>query len=413
MPIETPQKDLNALRINRGTEKFTPSSNNGGSKKRLWYILAVVAVLAIAIFFGRGLLSSPIEVKIGVVQNVYPSQANSVLTASGYVVASRKAAVGSKGTGRLVYLSVEEGSHVKEGQIIGRLEASDVEASHAQAEASLEAAKATLESSRAALVNADSVLHRTQVLFRQSVFSSADLVSAEAAYKQALALVNNNAANVHLAERGVQAAAVQVEFTNIRAPFEGTVLTKDADIGDIITPFGAAAGSKADIVTLADMNSLDAEVDVSETNIANVRVGQPCEIMVDAIADKRYKGKVHMIVPTADRAKGTVMTKVDFLDRDERVLPEMSLKVLFLKDSAAATGSNTPKLTVPASAVVTRGGKKIVYLLKEEKVTETEVTLGEASGSGIAVISGVRDGDKVVLSPEESLKNGMKVKIKE
>jgi RND family efflux transporter MFP subunit len=409
--IETQPKNLNALRINRNAPVISTNSG-GGSPKKLWYALAAIILLAIVFFVVRGMMSSAVTVKTGIVENVYPSQANSVLTASGYVVAGRKAAVGSKGTGRLVYLGVEEGSLVKKDQIIGRLEASDVGASLQQAQASLSAAKATLENAKAVLANADSSLHRTQVLYRQSLVASADLNSAEAAYKQALAFVGTNEANVQLAERGVQAAQVQVEFTNIRAPFDGTVLTKDADIGVVITPFGAATGSKGDIVTLADMNSLDAEVDVSQTNISNVHVGQPCEISVDAIPDKRYKGIVHMIVPTADRSKGTIMTKVDFLDRDSRVLPEMSLKVIFLKDSSVAS-SDKPKLTVPASAVVTKGGKKVVYVISGDHVTETPVTLGEATGSGIVVISGITDGQKVVLSPDEKISNGTNVKVAE
>ncbi|MFI5264405.1 MAG: efflux RND transporter periplasmic adaptor subunit [Candidatus Kapaibacterium sp.] len=412
MPIETQQKDLNALRIKRDTPVITNGSSGGGSRKGLWYSLAAIAILALIFFIVRGMMTSAIVVKTGTVENVYPSQANSVLTASGYVVASRKAAVGSKGTGRLIFLSVEEGSKVKKGEIIGRLEAEDVGASLAQAQASLVAAKATLENAKAAETNADSIFRRTKNLFRQSLVASADLDAAEAGYKQASALVNADAANVQLAERGVQAAGVQVEFTNIRAPFDGTVLTKDADIGVVMTPFGAASGSKADIVTLADMSSLDAEVDVSETNISQVHVGQSCEISVDAIPDKRYKGVVHMIVPTADRAKGTVLTKVDFTDRDVRVLPEMSLKVLFLKDSSVA-GSDKPKLTVPATAVVTRSGKKEVFVISGDHVTETPVTLGEAAGSGIEVISGIRDGDKVVLNPDEKISNGTKVKVGE
>ncbi len=411
VPIETQQKDLNALRIKRDAPVVTTTSS-GGSRKKLWYALAAIIVLALAFILIRGMMTSAVQVKTGVVENIYPSQANSVLTASGYVVASRKAAVGSKGTGRLIFLGVEEGSRVKKDEIIGRLESSDVGAALAQAQASLAAASATLENGKAALDNADSTLRRTQILYRQALVASADLVSAEAQYKQALALVNTYIANVHLAQQGVQAANVQVEFTNIRAPFDGTVLTKDADIGVVMTPFGAAAGSKADIVTLADMRSLDAEVDVSETNIGQVHVGQACEISVDAIPGKRYKGIVHMIVPTADRSKGTVLTKVDFLDRDSLVLPEMSLKVLFLKDSAVA-GSDKPKLTVPASAVVTRNGKKIVFVISGDHVTETPVTLGEASGSGIAVVSGLSDGEKVVLSPEETLSSGTKVKIAE
>ncbi len=412
MPIETQQKDLNALRINRSAPATITTGNSTGSRKGLWYSLAVIAVLILGFFIVRGMMTSAVEVKTGVVENVYPSQANSVLTASGYVVASRKAAVGSKGTGRLIFLNVEEGSRVKKGEVIGRLESEDVGAALAQAQASLTAAKATLENGKAAMTNADSILRRTKTLYRQSLVASADLDAADASYKQALALVNADAANVQLAERGVEAANVQVEFTNIRAPFDGTVLTKDADIGVVMTPFGAAAGSKADIVTLADMGSLDAEVDVSETSISQVHVGQSCEISVDAIPDKRYRGVVHMIVPTADRSKGTVLTKVDFTDRDARVLPEMSLKVLFLKDSAVA-GSDKPKLTVPASAVITRGSKKVVFVISGDHVTETPVTLGEAAGSGIEVISGIHDGEKVVLSPEEKLSNGTKVKIAE
>jgi RND family efflux transporter MFP subunit len=412
VPIETQQKDLNALRINRSAPAVVTTQNSGGSRKGLWYSLAVILVLVLGFLIVRGMMTSAVVVKTGVVENVYPSQANSVLTASGYVVAVRKAAVGSKGTGRLIWLGVEEGSLVKKDQIIGRLESADVAASLAQAQASLDASKANLESSKAALDNADSAYRRVLKLFKQSLVAEADLGAVEAAYKQALALVKNNEANIQFAERSVQAAQVQVEFTNIRAPFDGTVLTKDADIGVVVTPFGAASGSKADIVTLADMNSLDAEVDVSQTNISSVHAGQPCEISVDAIPEKRYKGVVHMIVPTADRSKGTIMTKVDFLDRDGRVLPEMSLKVLFLKDSSTS-GSNTPKLTVPASAVVTRGGKKVVFVITGDQVTETPVNLGEASGTGIVVISGITDGQKVVLSPDEKLSSGTKVKIPE
>jgi RND family efflux transporter MFP subunit len=414
MPIESPKADLSALRIKRDTPQ--PSSNgqqrSGKSNKTIIYVVIAVVILAVLFYFGQGLFSSPEPVQEGVVSVAYPSQANSVLTASGYVVASRKAAVGSKGTGRLVWLGVEEGSIVKNNQIIGRLENSDVLAAVAQADASLTAAKATLENAKAGLENADSTYHREQALYKKQLVASADIVNALAAFKQAQSLVNTDEANVQLAERTVQAAQVQVEFTNIRAPFDGTVLTKDADVGDVMTPFGAAAGSKADIVSLADMSSLDAEVDVSESNLEEVHVGQPCEISLDAVPEKHYHGKVHMIVPTADRSKATVLTKVDFIDRDARVLPEMSLKVIFMKDSTQVDTSG-PKLTVPAAAVVSKDGKKIVFLIQGDQVTETPVILGETVGNGLEVKSGLKDGDKVVLSPADKLKNGMKVKVGE
>jgi RND family efflux transporter MFP subunit len=415
MPIESPKADLSSLRINRSA----PAQNSNGQQrasgktsKTVIYVAVAVIILAVLFYFGQGLFSSPEPVEAGVVAMTYPSQANSVLTASGYVVASRKAAVGSKGTGRLVWLGVEEGSIVKKNDIIGRLEDPDVEAALLQADASLNAAQATLENAKDGLVNADSTYHRELMLYNEKLAASADLVNAQAAYKQAKDLVNTDEANVELAQRTIQAAQVQVEFTNIRAPFDGTVLTKDADVGDVMTPFGAAAGSKADIVTLADMTSLDAEVDVSESNIEEVHVGQPCEISLDAVPEKRYRGVVHMIVPTADRTKATVLTKVDFLDKDKRVLPDMSLKVQFLKDSTQVDSSG-PKLTVPATAVVTKDGKKMVFLIQGDEVRETPVLLGESVGNGLEVKSGLKDGDKVVLSPADKLKNGMKVKVGE
>ena len=414
MAAESPKTDLNSLRINRTTPAQPTNGDSGGTAKIITYSVIGLAIVALIVYLlTSGIFSSPEQVSVGTVSKTFASQASAVLTASGYAVASRKAAVGSKGTGRLVYLGVEEGSVVKKDQIIGRLESSDVNAALQQAQASLAASKSNLQNIQASLENADSTVRRSRYLYQQGLASSADLTLAESQFKQQKAQVATAEANVVLAERGVQSAQVQVEFTNIRAPFDGTVLTKDADVGDIMTPFGAAAGSRADIVSLADMKSLDAEVDVSETNIENVHLGQPCEITLDAVPEKRYKGRVHMIVPTADRSKATVLTKVDFQDIDGRVLPEMSLKVIFLKDSSSEADTTGPKLTVPAAAVVTRNGRKVVFVLHETTVTETPVVLGEAMGSGIEVKQGLAEGDKVVLTPSEKLKTGAKVKLEE
>jgi RND family efflux transporter MFP subunit len=412
MPIESPKKDLNSLRINRTA---TASKASGSGKGKLFAAVGILLVVLVGLWMllSKSLFTSAELVQSGTVSRAYASQANAVLTASGYIVASRKASVATKGTGRLIYLGVEEGSLVKKDQIIGRLDASDVQAALGQAQASLIVAKANLGNARATLENADSTVHRQRVLFRQNLASQSELTTAESQYKQALSQVASGEANIQLAERGVHSAEVQVEFTNIRAPFDGTVLTKDADVGDVMTPFGAAAGSRADLVTLADMSSLDAEIDVSETNIEQVHLGQPCEITLDAVPEKRYKGIVHMIVPTADRSKATILTKVNFVDRDARVLPEMSVKVVFMKDSSVATDTAGPKTTVPASAVTSRNGKKVVFVIHGETISETPVTLGETMGSGIEVISGVVVGDKVVLHPSEKMSSGTKIKTAE
>ena len=409
MSSDTQKADLSSLRINR----TTPQSNGSvGLKKNfiLYSSIGAVLLIGVAILFLSGGMSSAEQIETATVSLTYPSQANTVLTASGYVVAQRKAAVASKGTGRLEYLGVIEGDRVTKGSIIGRLESSDVEAALGQAKANLGVAKAGVDQAKAELDDATSNYEREKSLYNQNLASKADYDPANARYKKAVAGVVSAEASVNAAEAAVRSAEVQVEYTYIRAPFDGTVLTKDADVGDVITPFGAASGSRGDLVTLADMTSLEVEADVSESNIEKVRTGQPCEITLDAIPDKRYHGTVHKIVPTADRAKATVLTKVQFQDRDELVLPEMSAKVIFLnKETEKTTESSTAKISLPASAVTTRNGKKVAFLLRNESVVETPVVVGELMGNSIEIKEGLSVGDKVVLHPSEKLSSGSKI----
>jgi RND family efflux transporter MFP subunit len=411
MSSETQNADLSSLRINRSA----PLPNGpGGSKKNfvLYSTVGAVLIFGVAFLFFSGGMSSAEQVETATVSMSYPSQANTVLTASGYVVAQRKAAVASKGTGRLEFLGVIEGDRVTKGSVIGRLESSDVDAALGQAKASLNVAKAAVDQAKAELEDATSNYEREKSLFNQSLVSKADYDPANARYKKALAGVVSAEASVNAAEAGVRSAEVQVEYTYIRAPFDGTVLTKDADVGDVITPFGAASGSRGDLVTLADMSSLEVEADVSESNIEKVYTGQPCEITLDANSSKRYHGFVHKIVPTADRAKATVLTKIQFDDRDEQVLPEMSAKVIFLnKELEKTTENSTPRISVPMSAVTTRGGKKVAFLLRGETVAEVPVVVGELMGNSIEVKQGLSVGDKVVLHPTEKLSSGSKVTL--
>jgi len=409
MSSDTQNADLSSLRINRSA----PEPNRpGGSKKNfiLYSSIGAVLIISIVLLMLSGGMSSAEQIETATVTLSYPSQANTVLTASGYVVAQRKASVASKGTGRLEFLGVIEGDRVTKGTIIGRLESSDVEATLGQAKANLGVAKAGVDQAKAELDDATSNYEREKSLYNQNLASKADYDPANARYRKAVAGVVSAEASVNAAEAAVRSAEVQVEYTFIRAPFDGTVLTKDADVGDVITPFGAASGSRGDLVTLADMTSLEVEADVSESNIEKVHTSQPCEITLDAIPDKRYHGVVHKIVPTADRAKATVLTKVQFLDRDELVLPEMSAKVLFLNKVTENTEENsTAKISVPVSAVTTRDGKKVAFLLRNETVVETPVVVGEMMGSSIEIRQGLSVGDKVVLHPSEKLSSGSKI----
>lgn len=400
-------EDLSKLKI----EKSAVALQRGKRKKPLYWVAAILIILLI-IMFSRGTFTPAVKVSVSSVSLTYPSQAITVLNASGYVVAQRKASLASKTTGRLVWLGVEEGSLVRKGEIIAKLENEDVSAARTQAAANLNVARSGLEQSEAELKDSTISLQREKSLLDRGYTARADYDTAEARYKKAKAAVEGAKAAIDANIAALKGAEVAIEYTLIRAPFDAVVLTKDADVGDIITPLGAAANAKAAVVTIADMGSLRAEVDVSESNIGKVKVGQPCEIQLDALPENRFRGEAHMIVPTADRSKATVLVKVRFIDRDKRILPEMSAKVAFLSRPVAAE-EQKPRVTVSPSAIVTRNGKKIVVVIKNDHAIETPVTAGQQIGDFIEVLGGVKAGERLVLKPSDKLKTGDKIKIEE
>ncbi len=390
---KTNMADISKLRIDRTVEE----KKSSGAFKSIVIVLILVAIVATGYFLYQGPLKPATKVELTSVTLVYPSQASSVLNASGYVVAQRKAEVASKATGRLEILNVEEGTIVKKGAVIGKLESKDVNAS-------LEQAKADLALEKASLMEAKSNFERRKRLVDEQLISAGEYDIAEAQYKRGIASVES-------AEAKVRQFDVEMENTYIRAPFDGTVLTKNADVGEIVAPLGSAGNSKGSVVSMADMSSLQVEADVSESNIERIFAGQPCEITLDAFPEKRYRGAVHMIVPTADRAKATVMTKVRFVDKDQRVLPEMSAKVTFLSEEISESQIKAkPKLTVNPAAVVDRNQTKVVYVVKEERVEERPVTLGSMVGGVVEVTQGLTSGEQVVLNPSADLETGTKVK---
>ncbi len=397
-------KDLSNLKIDKTAGTFRRKQK---MPKKALAVIAAVVVLLIVILFLR---SRSVAVDTVVVSRVYPSQTFTLLNASGYVVAQRKAAVSSKATGRLEWLGVEEGSKVARGQVIARLEDRDVIASREQAAANLENSKAALLQAQAELSDATLNYNRSKDLLAKGFISQMDFDTADARYKRAKAGVSGAEAAITAAKAALNAAEVAVEYTRIRAPFDAVVLTKDADVGDIVTPFGAAVNAKADVVTVADMSSLQVEADVSESNLEKVKKGQPCEIQLDALPDTRFRGQVHMIVPTADRSKASVMVKVRFTDRDPRVLPEMSARVAFL-ERPVAKNEEAPKTAANPAAVVQRDGKTVVFVVKNDAVILTPVTAGERMGDLVEIREGVKPGDKVVVNPPAKLKSGARITV--
>ncbi len=397
-------EDLSKLKIDKSALSFRKKKKN--PKWALAAIAIVVLLLLVVVIFrGRA-----VTIETVVVSRVYPSQTFTLLNASGYVVAQRKASVSSKATGRLEWLGVEEGSRVKKDEVIARLEARDVEAARDQAAANLNNMRSTLDQANVELQDATVNYKRSKELLARGFISQMDFDTADARYKRAQAAVSGAGSAITSAQAALGAANVAVEYTRIRAPFDAVVLTKDADVGDIVTPFGAAANAKAAVVTIADMSSLQVEADVSESNLEKVKTGQPCEIQLDALPDSRFRGEVHMIVPTADRSKASVMVKVRFLESDPRILPEMSARVAFLEHQVTRN-EEEPKTAINPAAVMTKDGKNLVYVVKGDTVVETPVIVGEKMGDLVEVREGLMPGVAVVLNPSGKLKNGSRITV--
>jgi RND family efflux transporter MFP subunit len=392
---------LKQLSIDRGSRST--------ARKRRWgiWVAAALAVLAAGVF---ALRPGKVEVQVTSVVTAYPSQQYAQLTASGYVVAQRRAAVASKATGRLVWLNVREGSQVKQGEVLARLDASDVQAAMAQAQAGIRQAEAAVAQAMVERINAEAELKRTQALQAQGFVSQQSVDTVATRFNGAKAAMVTAEAAVAVARAQLKVQQVNLDFTEIRAPFDGVVLVKNANVGDIITPFSSAAGSQGAVVTMADMRTLEVEADVSESNLAKARIGQPVEITLDALPDARFRGSVVGIVPTVDRAKATVMTKIRFEKLDERILPEMSAKVTILSQ-AATDADQKPLLAVNPKAVVERDGAKQVLRVRDDTVEAVKVSTGRKIGENIEVTGELKSGDKLVLSPPDKLVADMKIAV--
>ncbi|MFZ2089498.1 MAG: efflux RND transporter periplasmic adaptor subunit, partial [Desulfobaccales bacterium] len=386
--------DLDRLRIDRSSGGFQPT---GSRRLGLILVLVSLALAAVAALYLWGPLSPAQEVAVTVVAKVYPAQAYTALNASGYVVAQRKAAVSSKSTGRLAHLAVEEGSRVKKGQIMASLENEDLVAVRDQAGAQVKEAEAGLVTAQAELTDAQLQYQRFKTLVGQDLVSRQDFDIADARLKKARAGVASAQARIRTAQAALAETQAALGYSYIRSPFNGVVTTKNADVGEVVAPFGAAANARAAVVTMADLDSLMVEADVAESNLDKVYRGQPCEISLDAIPDRRFRGDVHMIVPTADRAKATVLTKVKFLEKDDRILPEMSAKVAFLS-RPLGEGENQPRLAVSKAALVERKGRTVAFVLEGNQVKETKVTAGPALGELMEIAAGLKEGDRVVVN---------------
>ena len=401
--MTAPTPDLTRLRIDRDVAPIRRR------RRRRWIVLAIVALLVVAAAAWFLLQPRAATVQTTPIVTTHPSQQFVVLNATGYVVAQRKAAISSKATGRLEWLGVAEGSRVKEGDVIARIDNRDVVAQAQSAQASVRAAEALVQQAEVERQNAEVEYRRNQELVEKNFISRSALDTAKARLDRAAAGVTSARANLNAAIANARNAQVAVDYTEIRAPFDGVILSKSANVGDLVTPFSNATDSKGAVVSMADMSTLEVEADVSESSLAKVHVGQPAEIVLDALPDVRFRGHISRMVPTVDRAKATVMTKVRFDEIDPRVLPEMSAKVSFLSQEVTPE-QQKPLLAVNPDAIVQQDGRSLVYVVRDGRAVAVPVTTGVKVGDVTAISGDVKSGEKAVAKPGPSLASGALVK---
>jgi len=372
----------------------------------LFLFIPVVLVLGgLYALRARQALSAP-EVETARATVVRPSEASAgapILTASGYVVARRKAVVSAKIQGRLAQLRVEEGSRVGQGELIARLESNDYEAQ-------VQRARAALQRALADLAESQRQLELARRLTDEKIMSTDQLQTTESR-------VRVNEAAVSQARADVAYAEAQLANTVIRAPFSGTVVKKMAEVGESVAPIPPGVNistSSGAIVALADLDTLEVEADVSESNVAKLSPEQPAEVTVEAFPDRRYRAVLRQVIPTADRTKATVQVKVTILDKDAQLKPEMSAKVTFVEPAKRATATEplAPVVMVPKEAIVSRDGKPVVFELRDGKVRARPVVPGGERQGQVVVREGLAGSETLVVRPPETLKDGDAVRVK-
>ncbi|MFN0149739.1 MAG: efflux RND transporter periplasmic adaptor subunit [bacterium] len=402
--------DLSGLRIDRDA---TGDARGGGAAKRI----AIIAVAAVVLLAGVALVSqrsgsfAP-EVTVGAARMRAGGGPSAILTANGYVVAQRKAAVASKATGRLAELFVEEGSVVKTGEVLGRLEHADYDADVAKARADYEAGLARLVTSRRDSTFKQSEFNRQADLLPAGLTDQATHDRAKNEFDLVSLGIRESEAAVRSLKGALDFALANQEYTNIRAPFDATVLRKNAEIGEIVAPVSVGAMSaRGAIVEIADMASLEVEVDVNEAYIARIQIGQRAEIRLDAYTGRPYGGHVRQIVPTANRQKATVVVKVAFDTLDRFVLPEMGAKVTFQESKTAEENAPPPmQVFVPKEAITERDGRGAVLVVEDGRVRTAVVETGIAENNEVEIRSGLRGGEAIILSPDAKLADGARVR---
>jgi RND family efflux transporter MFP subunit len=405
MSYQAPGPDLSGLKIGEHARR--------DPRRGRWYAFAagLAAVLLLALGLYVFLREPAPVVELATVRADKGGRAP-LLNASGYVTPRRRATIAAKITARVNEMLAEEGMQVEPGQVLARLDDSDARARLASAKADREATAAALGDLRVNLANAERELARQEELYKRGLV-------AEQARDQARTLVDSLKARLALVREQVQASEARVQVAQqdldnciVRAPFAGVVVSKDAQRGEMVSPVSAGGGfTRTGIATIVDMSSLEVEVDVNESYIARVSTGQPVTAVLDAYPDWQIPAKVRTVIPTADRQKATVKVRATFDQLDPRILPDMAVKVTFLGEERTVQ-AGAGRVLVPKAALRQEGGATVVFVHREGRVERRAVRLGQARGNEHEVVAGLADGDQVVTTGVNELRDGQAVRLK-
>jgi RND family efflux transporter MFP subunit len=411
----TSSADLSGLAIDRNAPD--PGRAQGAKWIRVALLAVIVLAAGVAVY---GLVGEKtIDVRVAAAEAIGGSPGTGgaeLLTANGYVVARQRASVSSEVSGRLAALYVEEGSRVTQGQVLGMLQNQDQRAAVESAKAALAAAEAQSAEAKASAREADLELGRSRELLAKGLVSQADFDAVQAKADVAAARVQSAQAQIGSARANLDAAQVAYEKTFIRAPFAGAVLRKEAEVGEIVSPIPSSGGlTRGAIVTMANLASLQVDVDVNEGYVARTHEGMRTEIALDAYPNDRFPGRVRQIVPTADRQKATVLVKVSFDSLDARVLPDMGAKVTFFSDGAPDAAVASPvaaAVSIPRAAVREQEGRAVVYVVEAGRASERGIAPHPLGPDRVSVSGGIAPGEMVIVDAPLGLADRARVRVR-
>jgi len=395
--------DLNRLKIDRDLK----SSSSPGWKIFLYLLIILIILSSVWLFWFKNRVE---KITVTEVQETVYRQQASVLNASGYVTPRQRATVAAKITGRVVELFVEEGMKVQKDQLLARLDATDARRELDVARADEAAAEASIADLKVNKEEAGRNLRRMQALFDKGMISDQERDSAQTALDSLEARIGAAQKQVEAVKARVKIYEQNLDNYTIRSPFAGIAVSKDAQIGEMISPISAGGGyTRTGIATIVDMDSLEIEVDINESYIARVSVGQKVEATLDAYPDWKIPATVRTVIPTADRQKATVKVRISFDSLDTKILPDMGVKVAFLEDKNRDT--EAPRLTLKSSAIGKTGDSAYVFVYDSGTIQRREIKAGASKNDITEIISGLKAGESIVDKPSDHFKDGMKVKI--